>query len=98
MNVEKIYTLEGEAISLKDKEYPSIIEKVEYSAIDDEGLKYLQEQMKSLIKLWSIVYLQDKRPINIRFAIYSNYIFKSRILKDDCIDKIERNNFSNGDR
>lgn len=98
MNIEKIYTLEGEAISLKDKEYPSIIEKVEYSAIDDEGLKYLQEQMKSLIKLWSIVYLQDKRPINIRFVIYSNYIFKSRILKDDCIDKIERNNFSNGDR
>ena len=98
MNIERIYTLEGEAISLKDKEYPSIIEKVEYSAIDDEGLKYLQEQMKSLANLWSIVYLQDKRPINIRFAIYSNYIFKSRILKDDCIEKVERNNFSNGDR
>jgi hypothetical protein len=98
MNIERIYTLEGEAISLKDKEYPSIIEKVDYSAIDDEGLKYLQDQMKSLAKLWSIVYLQDKRPISIRFAIYSNYIFKSRILKDDCIDKIEQNNFSNGER
>lgn len=97
MEVNNIYTLNGEVTYVQKGEYPVVIDRVSLTAIEDYGLKKLKETVKSTADVWRKVYLRDGRDMHITFCIYRNIIVNNIIQKDEPVFKSELKNYG-GDR
>lgn len=94
MNIEKIYTLDGEITEIYKDEYPKIVDRVEIVAIETYGLEKLKEKEKDFVNMWKDVYLSDKmKKFKITFIIYKNIIVNNIIMKDLPIFKSELKNY-----
>lgn len=93
MEVSNIYTLEGEVTQVVKAEYPSIVDRIECMATEEEGLEKLKDKARKLVDVWRKVYFQDEREMQIRFVIYKNAIVNNMILKDEPVFKNELKNY-----
>lgn len=93
MEVSNIYTLEGEVTQVVKAEYPSVIDRIECMATEEEGLEMLKDKARKLVDVWRKVYFQDERKMQMRFVIYKNAIVNNMILKDEPVFKNELKNY-----
>lgn len=93
MEINNIYTLEGEVTQVVKAEYPSTVDRIECMATEEEGLEKLKDKARKLVDVWRKVYFQDEREIQMRFVIYRNIIVNNMILKDEPVFKNELKNY-----
>lgn len=93
MEINNIYTLEGEVTQIVKAEYPSTVDRIECMATEEEGLEKLKDKARKLVDVWRKVYFQDEREMQMRFVIYRNTIVNNMILKDEPVFKNELKNY-----
>lgn len=93
MEISNIYTLEGEVTQIVKAEYPSVIDRIECMATEEDGLEKLKDKARNMVEVWRKVYFQDSRKMQMRFVIYKNTIVNNMILKDEPVFKNELKNY-----
>lgn len=93
MEVNNIYTLEGEVTQVVKAEYPSTIDRIECMATEEDGLEKLKDKARKLVDVWRKVYFQDERKMQMRFVICRNTIVNNMVLKDEPVFKNELKNY-----
>lgn len=93
MEINNIYSLEGEVTQVVKAEYPSTVDRIECMATENEGLEMLKDKARAMVDVWRKVYFQDSRKMQMRFVIYRNAIVSNMILKDEPVFKNELKNY-----
>lgn len=93
MEINNIYTLEGEVVQIPQAGYHSTVDSITTMAIEEEGLEKLKDIARDLIDAWRKVYFQDSRKMQMRFTIYKNVVVDYRILMDEPVFKNELKNY-----